>query len=273
MADLRVLALGAGVQSSTLYLLAITGALPRPDVAIFADTQDEGPWVYDHLAWLERTFGHLIPIRRASRGSLKAQFLQSLDGRTRASSIPFYVAVPTGSPTGLRRGRLPRHCTRDYKIRVIRAQLRAELGPGRWTVEEWVGISTDEAHRRKPSRFQRTTTFWPLLDVLPMSRPDCEQWLRAHGFPVPEKSACVYCPFHDDSTWAWMQREKPAQFAEAVELDLAIRRGKRRQARGVPYLHRSLRPLGEIDFQALASNRGDQIELTFGNECEGMCGV
>jgi len=272
--DLRVLALGAGVQSSTLYLLAARGDLtPRPDVAIFADTQDEPPWVYEHLAWLERSFGDVLPILRVSRGSLKAQFLAGLDGRTRSVSIPFYVATPTGSPTGFRRGRLPRHCTRDYKLSVIRAAMRRTLGPGRWIVHEWVGISTDEADRRKPSRFKRTKTFWPLLDELEMSRTDCEAWLREHGYPVPLKSACLYCPFHDDNTWAWLQREKPVQFAEAAEMDLAIRRGRRRGQKGPAYLHRSLRPLGEIDFQALATNDGRQAEFTFSEECEGMCGV
>ncbi len=46
---------------------------------------------------------------------------------------------------------------------------------------------------------------------------------------------------------------------------------ERRRARsileGVPYLHNSLKPLDEIDFN---SNR--QVDL-FNNECEGMCGI
>ena len=49
--DLRTLSLGAGVQSSTLYLLAVTGELPLPDVAIFAHTQSEPTWVYEHQDW------------------------------------------------------------------------------------------------------------------------------------------------------------------------------------------------------------------------------
>ncbi len=35
---IRALSLGAGVQSTTLALLAVEGVLPMPDVAIFADT-------------------------------------------------------------------------------------------------------------------------------------------------------------------------------------------------------------------------------------------
>lgn len=47
---LRVLSCGAGVQSSTVLLMAVEGELPPIDVAIFADTGLEPPDVY---AWLD----------------------------------------------------------------------------------------------------------------------------------------------------------------------------------------------------------------------------
>ncbi len=50
---LRVLSLGAGVQSTTLALMAAHGEVgPMPDCAVFADTGWEPRAVYDHLAWL-----------------------------------------------------------------------------------------------------------------------------------------------------------------------------------------------------------------------------
>ena len=49
---LRCLSLGAGVQSTTMALMAAHGALtPMPDCAIFADTGWEPEAVYDHLDW------------------------------------------------------------------------------------------------------------------------------------------------------------------------------------------------------------------------------
>ena len=52
---LRVLSLGAGVQSTTLALMAAHGEIgPMPDCAIFADTGWEPNAVYEHLAWLDR---------------------------------------------------------------------------------------------------------------------------------------------------------------------------------------------------------------------------
>ena len=41
MSDLRILSLGAGVQSSTLALMIEKGKIPMVDAGIFADTQAE----------------------------------------------------------------------------------------------------------------------------------------------------------------------------------------------------------------------------------------
>jgi hypothetical protein len=46
---MRLLSLGAGVQSTTLLLMALDGTLPGLDYAIFADTGWEPQRVYDHL--------------------------------------------------------------------------------------------------------------------------------------------------------------------------------------------------------------------------------
>ncbi len=52
MRNCHVLNLGAGVQSTAVYLLARDGRLPC-DVAIFADTGEEPAAVYRHLANLQ----------------------------------------------------------------------------------------------------------------------------------------------------------------------------------------------------------------------------
>lgn len=57
---LRALSLGAGVQSTTIALLAAHGEIgPMPDCAIFADTGWEPRAVYDHLEWLMS--GNVLP--------------------------------------------------------------------------------------------------------------------------------------------------------------------------------------------------------------------
>lgn len=61
---LRVLSLGAGVQSSALLLMADEGRFgdDKPDVAIFADTQCEPSYVYENLTKLRFAVGIEVQI-------------------------------------------------------------------------------------------------------------------------------------------------------------------------------------------------------------------
>ena len=33
------------------------------------------------------------------------------------------------------------------------------------------------------------------------SRIDCYNWLKNNNHPIPDKSACTYCPFNSNSSW------------------------------------------------------------------------
>lgn len=66
--ELHILNLGAGVQSTTLYLMFLKGFLkPCIDYAVFADTQEEPKAVYDHLQWLQSLNGPQILVRSKGR--------------------------------------------------------------------------------------------------------------------------------------------------------------------------------------------------------------
>ena len=64
---IRVLSLGAGVQSSTLLLMAVAGELEL-DHAIFADTGHEPEPVYRWLEYLQRVSTIPIHVVRDGRG-------------------------------------------------------------------------------------------------------------------------------------------------------------------------------------------------------------
>ena len=70
---MRVLSLGAGVQSSTLALMIEKGEVPMVDAAIFADTKSEQKAVYDWLNWLEAQLSY--PVYRVSWRNLKQDIL------------------------------------------------------------------------------------------------------------------------------------------------------------------------------------------------------
>ena len=142
---LHVISLGAGVQSSTMALMAAHGEItPMPACAIFADTGAEPLAVYRHLDWLEGTLP--FPVHRVSAGNLRDEIVGAMSGKNRMDARP-----PFFTNTG---GMLHRQCTQDFKILPIERKVReliglqkGQRGPKEPVVEQWIGISSDEAIR------------------------------------------------------------------------------------------------------------------------------
>lgn len=270
---LRVLSLGAGVQSSTLLLMAARGDLGDvPDAAIFADTGWEPRRVYEWLDFLEEQARGVIPIHRVQRGDLRADLMASAAGAdVRFPGIPLYTEG-TGATA---EGKLMRQCTYVYKVLPVQAKCGELVGlrprqrrPSTPAVELWMGISLDEVVRMKPSRERWIRHRWPLIERA-MTRRDCLRWMERNGYPAPPKSSCIGCPFSRNERWRALA---PDEFADAVTVDRAIRNLP--VLNGAAYLHRSLRPLDEVDFStAEERGQGNLFSDSFADECEGMCGV
>ena len=268
---MHIISLGAGVQSSTMALMAAAGEItPMPTAAIFADTAAEPRKVYEWLDWLETQLP--FPVHRVMKdeGGLRKNILSSIDGG-RFAGPPFFTQALTGKSEG----KLRRQCTAEFKIGPIIQQTRRMLGiakgeraPNQIMAVSWIGISTDEASRMKPSQDHYIEHRWPLIEI-GMSRNDCLQWMRDHGYPQPPKSACTFCPYHSDAMWRDMQFNDPESWADAVDIDKRIRNGVRGTTQKL-YLHRSMKPLDEVDLRT-AEDAG-QMSM-FDDECEGMCGV
>jgi hypothetical protein len=270
---IHILSLGAGVQSSTLALMAAAGEVtPMPTAAIFADTQDEPASVYKWLDWLEKQLP--FPVYRVTSGKLSEGALRlrtSKKGKTY-----FYIKLPlfTLSKDGDKGMIGQRNCTEDYKIRPIRRELLRVAGISprerNLRVIQWIGISLDEAHRMKTFRGPWAKNRWPLIEMN-MHRRHCLDWMASHKFPTPPRSACVYCPFHSDRQWRELRDNSPAEFAEAVRFERALNQARGQQL-SASYLHAKRIPLDQVDFST-DTERGQGMLAGFGNECEGMCGV
>lgn len=261
---IRVISLGAGVQSTTMALMAAHGEIgPMPDCAIFADTQWEPRKVYDHLDWLVGKLPY--PVYRVSAGNLRADILnRSKTSAGRIAAVPWFMLMPNGDDAMGRR-----QCTSEYKLNPIRRKVRELLGDKtpKGGAEVWIGISTDEAMRMKPSRVGYMVNRWPLIEQS-MNRNDCLRWLERNGYPPAPKSSCIGCPFHSNHQWRELRDGPAEEWADAIEVDAAIR--EQPGFRGKQFMHRSLVPLPDVDLST-AEDRG-QLNL-FINECEGMCGV
>lgn len=271
--DYTYLSCGAGVQSSTLLGMSARGlrGCPRADAAFFADTQDEPAWVYKNLKVLQ-AFGaeHGIPVKIVTAGRLSQHIVDRQAGkRHRFANIPAWTRGADGKAAPLRR-----QCTREYKIDPIEKAVRVTLGYQprqrvKHRVRCLIGISLDEAQRMKPSRTKWVETAWPLVDAR-MDRQACKELLTELGLPVPQKSSCVYCPFHSFRFWQELKHHHPAEWAQACIVDKAIRNMSRSGVRSPVYLTRALKPLEELN---LDWSQRELFGDGFGNECEGHCGV
>ncbi len=272
--NIPILSLGAGVQSSTMALMYACGELsPMPQCAIFADTGDEPQAVYEWLNWIETKLPY--PIHRVQKGILSVDSLHirvsKVTGKTYANSQPpAFSQKSDGTASGL----LDRHCTSSHKLAPIRSicwkiyREERKKNPGiPVKIKMLIGISIDEIIRMKPSDSRYIENTWPLIDA-GMRRSDCLAWMKNHGFPEPPRSACVYCPFHNNEEWLRI-KAVPTEWNKAVEYEKALQASLKQVDRydGTAYLHPSLVPLADVDF-----SKGTSLPL-FGNECEGMCGV
>jgi len=267
----NVLSLGAGVQSSTLALMAAQGEItPMPDCAVFADTQGEPKAVYDWLDWLEKQLP--FPVFRVTSGSLEeysTTVKPNKNGRLYCNG-----GVPAVALDG---GQVMRHCTSNFKIRPIYKFLKERFnvpkGCKEVRIKQWIGISLDEAHRMKPSRKPWIANVYPLIDER-ISRAHCLEWWKKNNMPQPPRSACVFCPFHSDQEWLDMRKNYPESWNAAISYERKMRVAYGKQeafkiegGNDQIFLHRSCVPLEEVVFK-------DQYQADlFGNECEGMCGV
>lgn len=279
----NTISLGGGVQSSAMALMAAKGEItPMPQFAIFADTQAEPKEVYIWLDWLEKQLP--FPVHRVTAGSLADMEMQlrvsKKSGRTyKKSEIPAFGKNPDGS-----KGIMGRKCTRDFKIQPIKVKTRELCGVKRGqkqvTVTQWIGISYDEMSRATASREKWSQTRFPLLEMQ-IDRDGCLKWMRDNGYPEPPRSACLFCPFHSDHEW---QRIKDGdrgewEYVQQFERDLQSAAAKCQVIRSVPFLHPSLRPIGEVEFKPQKAPDG-QKQMTMHemwndikNDCSGMCGV
>lgn len=248
---LRALSLGAGVQSSSLLLLAAQGRIETFDVAIFSDTGWEPRAVYTHLERLRRladTAG--IELVRVANGHIRRD---ALDPAHRFASMPLFTLSPEG-----KRGMARRQCTSEYKIKSLKKEVRRRLGyphparvPDGVHAQMVIGISADEIGRVRDPDVRYMRHAYPLLE-LGWTRSDCLAYLEANGLQGTPRSACLGCPYHDDTFWHDIKVNSPGEWADVVEFDAAIRHGSARAnaaghpLRGQFFLHPQRVPLDQV---------------------------
>lgn len=216
---------GGGVQSAAIAVLIASGELPRPDLAVIADTgrETESTWAFlrDSVQPMLDAVGLTIEIAPHEMATVD---LYSGNGD---------LLIPAFTTTG----KLPTFCSTEWKQRPVRRWIRQRTKD---PVTVWLGISLDEIHRAKDSDSPLYRNHYPLLFDRPMRRSECVALVESAGLGTPPRSSCWMCPHRSDEEWRSLSAD---EFAKAAELDEQIRA---RDGGGV-YLHRKLAPLSEID--------------------------
>lgn len=277
----KVISLGQGQQSTALYLMSSTGYVERADFAVFADPGSENKETYEYLKWLKKWAKQNggIPIIHVGKKTLYKDLIAGTNKTgSRFASIPAFTKNENGK-TGI----LQRQCTEEYKtsevFKALRSVYRLKAKQRTPPTEIWLGITREEKDRLKYPRVKWMTFVYPFVNYKStksnfervaytnlLSRHDCVEWLTANSFPVPPKSACIFCPFQSDRRWLDLKTKHPGEWRKVIALDERIRNSTAKGVKQPIYLHRSCEPLKDANLQE------NQLDL-FNAECSGLCGV
>ena len=270
--DLRVLSLGAGVQSSTLLMKIYNGEIKDVDVALFADTGNEPQEVYEWFKYLKDLVKDKIEIQIVKEDRNTGNIVTDILSDGFHASIPVFSLSETN-----KKGMTLRTCTDRYKIRPIHKRIRKILNVDNLrgkVVEIVMGISYDEIQRAKypPNKWQ--INCYPLVENK-INRHDCLHYFETLDLPKPPRSACIICPYHNNKEWQNIKDQSPKDFAMAVQFDKDLR-DKDTKSTFINkldhklYLHAKRIPLDQIDFKEEHPTYQGSL---FDDECEGYCGV
>lgn len=274
----QIISLGLGVQSTAMYFMSSIKELPPAEVAVFSDTGKESAATYDYLDYLKKWQKQNGGIRiEVLNGKNLYQDLLNKSRVTRFATIPAFTSNPDGKT-----GMLRRQCTGDYKIKPVNDYIRDKVyglpkGARRPLTSVWIGITLDEAERMSIPKERWKVNHYPFLGMtvdswgnveripwsLVRTRDSVLEWYGLKGIPVPPKSSCVFCPYQSDHTWAMRKSQAPEDFKAAVMVDEAIRNSTRQGVNNPVYLHRSCKPLAEVEF--------DSAQTVEWGECSGTC--
>lgn len=221
-----VLSYGGGLDSWTLLLRAVELGM-RIDLVVFADVGNpadrtipgEWPSTYRHIEDVAIPFCEAHGIEfvtlsaetgypvRGDYGSLYEYMRFPKEGRG--------IQVPVCSKN-------KRNCTIMAKIERYEAYIRDRFGSVD-AVVTWIGFAANEMDRveKDPNNGtdkSRRDNRYPLVEWN-FCRCREEAYCRASGYPVPRKSACVFCPMGTRTDWQNFARELPEQFALIAQLE------------------------------------------------------
>jgi len=208
-----ILSYGGGVNSTALLLEWLRRGNSM-DALIFADPGSERPETYDYIEQYIKPFCKeqdiiFHTVRYITKDGV-AEDIYS--GYFKNNSLP---AVQQ------------RSCTQKWKIAPIEKLIKDKYKDS----QQLIGIDYGEKHRAKiiydPKTGEKMYLYpeksYPLVDWK-ITREECKTIIEAHGWPVPIKSGCYFCPFQKRTQWKGLYDDHPSLYAKAEEMELNARK-------------------------------------------------
>ena len=198
---IRCLSMGAGVQTTALLLKFWERY--KNGYIIFADTGDEKKETYWYVEKYLKSF--------CKEKGLRWQTVKHKDGFSLMGWCFTKRVIPFRSR---------RWCTEKFKISPINRFIKSLGATKNNPIYMDIGISLDESHRAnftvtKPLYVKNS---YPLLDNK-ITRRECYEIIKEHGFPVPVKSGCDFCPYANRKEMIKLMAEQPERFHRIVEME------------------------------------------------------
>ena len=234
---------GGGRQSAGIAAFIKEGLLPRPDHVAMVQLEWEVESVWDYVNTYIRPCVELlgIPFTVVPRKKYATKdFFGGEDGES--------VLLPVYTNQSGKLSKLPEWCSGEWKRDVISRWAAEQVGWKENGVNMWIGISKDEARRRRGPRRLWIQPIYPLLDTICASVNSCLAAVERQGWPEPPRSRCRHCPNQADREWAELT---PKEFELACQTDDIIR-----TVDPCAFLHKSLKPLRMVTLKVNDDNGG-----------------
>lgn len=243
---------GGGRQSAGIAALIVEGRLPRPDhvvmVALEWERKATYRYVCDYIRPAMNAMG--VPFTFVPR---KKYATKDFFGGTSGTK----PLVPAYTNQSGEHSKLSEFCSGEWKREVALRWSAEQPGWKERGVNNWIGISWDERHRRRAARRLWNQPAYPLLDVVPMDVSGCLAAVERVGWPEPPRSRCYHCPNQSDAEWAELT---PDEWESACRRDEWIR-----TIDPHAFLHRRMVPLRMVTLKP------EEGGLFTGGCAAGMC--
>ncbi len=250
---LQLWSCGGGRQSAGIAALIVQGRLPKPDHVAMVRIEWEFKRVWPYVdAYIRPALELLgIPFTAIPRADYATvDYWGGSNGLI--PLLPVYTNQ-SGKPS-----KLSEYCSGEWKREVVKRWAAEQPGWKARGIDNWVGISHEERHRRRAPRALWIVPTYPLLDMIPMHVSSCLEAVEQVGWPEPPRSRCRHCPNQSDAEWAELT---PDEWEAACDLDEHLR-----TIDPHAYLHKQMVPLRSVVLNPADDNGG-----LFGGCSAGTC--